>query len=68
MYVADIFIGLNTAIYERGLVITKKRDIVKKYISFWLLKDVLVLIPFVCEMIHLQYKLKFWNMIVILKL
>lgn len=51
IYSVDIIVNFNTSVYEKGIILKKKHDIVIKYISSGFIFDLLVLIPFICEII-----------------
>lgn len=52
MYSSDIIINLNTSTYDRGVILKKKEDIVKRYLKRGLLFDLLVLTPFILEIMR----------------
>jgi hypothetical protein len=68
MYIADIMVNFNTSVYVNGFVLKRKFDIARNYINTTLFYDVLVLLPFVCEMVHVHWYFKFWNLLIFLKL
>ena len=49
IYSLDIIVNFNTSVYDKGIVLKKKHDIVKKYIRSGFIFDILVLVPFICE-------------------
>ena len=53
IYVLDILVNFNTSVYTNGILIKKKREIFMYYIKSSFIFDVIVLAPFVCEILIL---------------
>ena len=53
IYVLDILVNFNTSVYTKGILIKKKREIFMYYIKSSFIFDVIVLAPFVCEIMNL---------------
>lgn len=46
LYILDVFVTANTAFYQKGVLITTRKEILKKYARSWLLIDVLSSFPY----------------------
>ena len=53
IYILDILVNFNTSVYTKGIIIKKKREIFMYYIKSSFIFDVIVLAPFVCEIMIL---------------
>ena len=44
-FLTDIIIKFNTGVYEKGMILTSRKDIAKHYLSDQFIRDILALTP-----------------------
>jgi len=54
IYISDILVSFNTSVFNKGILITDKREIFMHYLKTSFIYDVLVLLPFFCEVLEFK--------------
>ena len=74
IFLADIFLNLNTAFYSKGIIIYEKEEILKNYFHNKFFIDIITLFPFyittilkVAKLLELFYLLRIFKLITLLK-
>jgi hypothetical protein len=55
-------------VYEKGIIINKKREIAYNYVNGSFIYDALALVPLILELTDLHFHFKYWNLLMYMKL